>query len=103
MAEALHCRSSGIFHKPSLAKLSSCQAGEWLAPEGDPLQAGNLIPGSTAPAHLWLPEPEPRGVYGNRAGPRSSFQGQEKELPGRVGADRPEARVPAPTLRQLAV
>lgn len=53
MAEALHCRSSGIFHEPSLAELSSCQAVEWLAPEGDPLQAGNLILRSPAPAPLW--------------------------------------------------
>lgn len=64
MAEALHCRSSGIFHEPSLAKLSSCQAGEWLAPNRDPLQAGNLILSSPAPAQhqpssghqSWSPE-----------------------------------------------
>lgn len=36
--QAFHCRSSGIFYKPSLTKLSSCQAGEWLAPGvGGPL------------------------------------------------------------------
>jgi len=32
MAEALHCRSPGIFDEPSLAKSSSCQAGERLTP-----------------------------------------------------------------------
>lgn len=56
MAEALHCGSSGIFHEPSLAKLSPGQAVEWLAPEGDPLQAGNPILCSPAPAQLWPPE-----------------------------------------------
>lgn len=61
MAEALHCRSSGIFHEPRLAELSPCQAVEWLAPEGDPLQAGHSIlcsPAQPSPALASAPEPQ---------------------------------------------
>lgn len=57
MVEALHCSSSGIFHEPSLAKLSSCQLESgWLL--RDPLQLGNSIPYSPASAQLWPPGPE---------------------------------------------
>lgn len=67
MAEALHCRSSGVLHEPSLAKLSSCQSGERLAPKGEPLQTGNLILCSPAPARLWVLElnsPDEFTAYG---------------------------------------